>query len=207
MEIMKVKPSTDCKSRAPRLAKAERHQQLLETALQVVRNENVDRLTLGYLAVCAGVSKPVVYDHFATRSELLIELYRWIDIERIRTFTEAMANAPKSQEETIKILASAYVQCAADKTDSFHSVGAALAGSEEKTIVYQELLENCVNMFISVLTPHVNISPLMLKNFCIGLIGAGEALSVAITRDKIERDDAIAVFALMINGIVQQKNA
>ena len=68
-------------SSSRRLSKAGRRQQLLETSLAIVREEDVDSLTLGRLAERAGVSKPVVYDHFPTRSALLIELYKWIDEE------------------------------------------------------------------------------------------------------------------------------
>jgi AcrR family transcriptional regulator len=42
-----------------RLSKAERRQQLLDTALAIVREEGADRLTLGHLAARAGVSKPI----------------------------------------------------------------------------------------------------------------------------------------------------
>ncbi|MDU4093571.1 MAG: TetR/AcrR family transcriptional regulator [Pantoea sp.] len=199
--MIKEENVTLSKPRAPRLSKAERRQQLLDTALLIVKEENADRLTLGHLAARAGVSKPVVYDHFATRSALLIELYRWIDMERISTFTEAMATTPLSMQETVQALASAYIQCASDNTDEFHAVGAALAGSEEKAAVFQELLDNCVAMFVSVLTPHVNMSPRALQQCCVGLVGAGEALSVALTRERLNQSEAVTAFALLIQGV------
>ncbi|PLR52805.1 TetR/AcrR family transcriptional regulator [Chimaeribacter arupi] len=190
-------------SAARRLKKAERRKQLLNTALLIVQEENADQLTLGHLAVRAGVSKPVVYDHFPTRSALLIALYRWIDMERVRTFTEAMTTTRRDTQETIQMLASAYIHCAADKTDAFHAVGAALAGSEEKSAVFQALLENCVGMFVSVLTPHVTKSPRALLQCCIGLVGAGEALSAALARGQLNQDEAVASFASLIKGAVQ----
>ncbi|WP_130834787.1 TetR/AcrR family transcriptional regulator [[Erwinia] mediterraneensis] len=185
-----------------RLTGAERRKQLLNTAFLIVREENADRLTLGNLAVRAGVSKPVVYDHFATRSALLIELYRWIDRERVRIFTEMMTTTLRSPQETVQMLAHAYINCAADKTDEFHSVGAALAGSEEKSAVFQELLDNCVAMFVSILTPHVNMSPRSLQQCCIGLVGAGEALSAAFARGQLNQKEAVASFASLITGAI-----
>ncbi|MEM6049895.1 TetR/AcrR family transcriptional regulator [Erwinia sp. P7711] len=190
-----------------RLTKAERRKQLLDTALLIVREENADRLTLGHLAVRAEVSKPVVYDHFATRSALLIELYRWIDMERVRTFAEAMTTTPRSAQETAEVLASAYINCASDKTDEFHSVGAALAGSEEKSAVFQELLDNCVAMFVSVLTPHVDMPPRSLMQCCIGLVGAGEALSAALARGRLSQDEAVTSFALLIGGAMEKSKS
>lgn len=49
-----------------RLPKEERNRQLMDVAWSIVRGEGTDALTLGYLAERAGVTKPVVYDHFGT---------------------------------------------------------------------------------------------------------------------------------------------
>lgn len=183
-----------------RLSKVERRRQLLDTALRIVREEGADRLTLGHLAARAGVSKPVAYDHFDTRSGLLIELYRWIDTERVEAFRDAMTTSERSLEECVGILAAAYIHCAADKTNEFHAVGAALAGSEEKAAVFQELLDNCVQMFVSVLTPHNTLPAAELERRCIGLVGAGEALSAALVRGNLSEAEAAQVFASLIEG-------
>ncbi len=200
---MTVDGTLSTKSPAPRLPKARRRQQLLDTALLIVREEDADRLTLGRLAERAGVSKPVVYDHFPTRSALLIDLYRWIDTERVTAFVDAMAASARGLDETVQALASAYIHCAADKTDEFHAVGAALAGSEEKAVVFQELLDNCVTMFVSVLSPHASMPQQALQKCCIGLVGAGEALSVALVRGRLTEAEAVAALAALIRGTVQ----
>lgn len=183
-----------------RLSGAERRRQLLETALLIVREEGADRLTLGHLAARAGVSKPVAYDHFSTRSGLLIELYRWIDTEKVDAFREAMAASKRGLQETVEALAAAYIRCAADTTGEFHAVGAALAGSEEKAAVFQELLDNSVQMFASVLQPHSPLSPAELGRRCIGLVGAGEALSAALVRGHCSEAEAIEAFTSLIQG-------
>jgi AcrR family transcriptional regulator len=186
--------------RGRRLSKADRRRQLLGAALEVIRTEGADCLTLGHLATCAGVSKPVVYDHFRSRSGLLIELYRWIDTERIATFRQAMAAANKDRNETIASLADAYIRCAADLTGEFHIVGAALAGSPEKSAVYDELLGQSVAMFVSVLGPFSELSEGATLRLCTGLVGAGEALAAAIVRGKVTEADAIATFVDIIGG-------
>jgi AcrR family transcriptional regulator len=173
---------------------------LLDTALLIVREEGADRLTLGHLAVRAGVSKPVAYDHFGTRSGLLIELYRWIDMERVDAFRDAMSTGERSLEECVRVLAAAYIHCAADKTDEFHAVGAALAGSEEKAKVFQKLLDNSVQMFVPVLKPHSTLSTAELERRCIGLVGAGEALSAALMRGNFSEAEAASVFASLLEG-------
>ncbi len=183
-----------------RLSGAERRRHLLDTALLIVREEGADRLTLGHLAARAGVSKPVAYDHFGTRSGLLIELYRRIDTEKVDAFREAMTASKRGPEETVDILAATYIQCTADTTGEFHAVGAALAGSEEKAAVFQELLKHSVQMFVSVLKPHSSLSPAELERRCIGLVGAGEALSTAMVRGNCSEAEAIKAFTSLIQG-------
>ncbi|PYE21802.1 TetR family transcriptional regulator [Rhizobium sp. PP-F2F-G20b] len=193
-----AKPGTIIK----RLSKAERRRQLLDTALLIVREEGADRLTLGHLAVRAGVSKPVAYDHFETRSELLIALYRWIDTQKVDAFRNAMAGNRHSGAETVGLLATAYIQCAAEIDGEFHAVGAALAGSEEKAAVFQELLALSVAMFVAVLAPHSQLPSDELKRRCVGVVGAGEALAAAKLRGDCDEGEAIATFTGIIAGAV-----
>lgn len=195
---MKSMKSQNERSRTRRLPKQERRRQLLETARLIVREEGADRATLGNLAARAGVSKPVVYDHFETRSVLLIELYKWIDIGRVNAFRNVITAGDRSLQETVEILASTYIDCAAETDGEFHAVGAALAGSEEKAEVFQELLANCVEMFVSVLKPYCGLPTSALERCCIGLVGAGEALSAALVRGKCSRADAVATFSVLI---------
>jgi AcrR family transcriptional regulator len=199
---MTTDSSVAAPQRGRRLSKADRRRQLLVTALDVIREEGADNLTLGHLAVRAGVSKPVVYDHFGTRSGLLIELYRWIDTERVEVFRQAMAASDKDRDETIASLADAYIRCAADLTGEFYVVGAALAGSPEKAEVYAELLDQSVAMFVSLLRPFNRLTGPAATRLCTGLVGAGEGLSSAIARGKLTEADAIATFREIISASV-----
>ncbi|WP_237320490.1 TetR/AcrR family transcriptional regulator [Streptomyces sp. JJ36] len=189
--------------RSPRrLSKTERRRHLLETALAIVREEGADRLTLGRLAARAGVSKPVAYDHFGTRSGLLIDLYRWIDTERVTMFRDGLNAGQRTFTEATGILAAAYVACAGNTGDEFYAVGAALAGSAEKAEVYQELLDQNVQMFVSVLEPYTELPRPELERCCIGLVGAGEALSAALLRGRFTEEEAVQTFASLIRGSV-----
>ena len=188
-------------SSAPRrLTKDARRRQLLDTARAIVRDEGADRLTLGRLASRAGVSKPIAYDHFGARSGLLIDLYRWIDTEKVEAFQKAMALGEHTLDDTVELLAAAYIDCAADTAGESHAVGAALAGSQEKAAVFQELLDASVQMFVAVLRPHCTASQPELERRCIGLVGAGEALAAATVRKVCSQAEAVEEFARLISG-------
>ena len=194
------KTGEPARSARRRMSHSDRHEQLLRTALRIVREERTDRLTLGYLAAEAGVSKPVAYDHFGTRADLLLELYRRIDTERVQAFRDAMVLQERSADETVDLLADAYVRCASDTTDEFHAVGAALAGNERKAAVFQELLDNNVALFVDALKPHTTLSAAELDRQCVGLIGAGEALATAVADGKIDEPAAILTLARIIRS-------
>ncbi len=186
-----------------RLSKPERRQQLLETARLIVREEGADRLTLGHLAVRAGVSKPVTYEHFDTRTGLLIDLYRWIDTERIAAFRTLMAEQNRSTKETTLALAKTYLACGTDQGDEFHAVGAALAGSEEKAGVYQELIDAVIEMFVEVLQPHSSLRLESLALASAALVAAGDALTSAVTRGNSSASEAEEVFSVLIGAVAQ----
>lgn len=59
---------------APRLSAPERREQLLEAALDVVREHGYTGLTMEAIARRAGVTKPVVYDAFNNRDDVMTTL-------------------------------------------------------------------------------------------------------------------------------------
>lgn len=188
-----------------RLARADRRLQLLDNARRIVREEGADGLTMGRLASRAGVTKPVVYDHFGTRSGLLIDLYRWIDMETVAGFEAAMASEPVGPAQTVERLSIAYVECAARTEGEFQAVGAALAGSPEKARVFEELLANSVRMFTAVLGPHSGLDSADLARRCVGLVGAGEALAAAVVRGRLAHEEAVQALIVIIRGALDER--
>lgn len=185
-------------SASSRLSKAQRRQQLLDTALAIVREEGADRLTLGRLAARAGVSKPIAYEHFGTRSGLLIELYKAIDSGQAQALRERLLALPRGLHETASVLAAAYMHCYSDTSGEWHAVGAALSGSEEMDAVHQELLGGYVDLFVAVLQPYSDLPAQELHLRCVGVVGSGEALSAAMVRgEATEQQAAEALAALM----------
>ncbi|WP_205599077.1 TetR/AcrR family transcriptional regulator [Halomonas faecis] len=201
--MKRTTPETREATRARRLSGPERRRQLLDTAQHIVREEGADRLTLGHLAARAGVSKPVAYDHFGTRSTLLIELYRLIDRRQSDALRETLTSEKRSLEETASLLAAAHVHCHADTSGEWHAIGAALTGSEEKETVYQELLDNYVQLFAAALKPYSSLTDAELERRCVALIGAGDAISAAMVRGNCSEAEAAATFASLIRAGVQ----
>lgn len=192
-------------TRAPRLSWDERHRQLLDTARQMVGEIGTDGLTLARLAKRAGVSKPVAYDHFGRRADLLLELYRLIDTEKVASFRERMEDGTLGRKATVGELARAYIDCASDITGDFHAVGAALAGAPERASVFSDLLENSIRMFVAVLRPHVVLFPAELERRCRALVAAGESLAADVVNGRSTSTEASSTFADIIAGATEPK--
>src|ERR1700677_142590 len=56
---------------APRMAPAQRREQLLDAALQVVLEQGYAGASIEAIARTAGVTRPGIYDHFAKLGELI----------------------------------------------------------------------------------------------------------------------------------------
>jgi AcrR family transcriptional regulator len=188
------------KQTSSRLSKAERRRQLLAVALVIVREEGADRLTLGHLATRASVSKPITYEHFGTRAGLLAALYKALDEQHTQALQAALRGLQGDLAQTAQVLASAYIRCSLDMGGEWQAVGAALSGSEEMAAVQQEMLAGYAHLFVEALGPHSTLAPVVLHRYCVGLVGAGEALSVLMLAGKCSEQDAAATFAALIQG-------
>lgn len=95
-----------------RLSRSDRNAQLIEVSWALVRAEGADALTLGRLAEHAGVAKPVVYSHFASRAELLAALFTEFDARQAAMLEESLDSAPMTVRGRAKAIADSYVGCA-----------------------------------------------------------------------------------------------
>ncbi|WP_437681485.1 TetR/AcrR family transcriptional regulator [Sorangium sp. So ce131] len=185
-----------------RLSKAERREQLLETAEQIVREEGTDALTLGHLAERAGVSKPIAYEHFETRSGLLIALARQIDDRQVAALLEALKRTRQRLEDVARVASAAYMHCCATIGPQWHAILAALKGDEQMDAVEQELLDRYVTLYEDALAPLVHLSKRDMHLRCVAIIGAAEALAADMLRGRTdERAAARALESLVVRWL------
>lgn len=101
-----------------RLPAAERREQLLTIAVQVFAENGYHKTSMNDVADAAGVTKPVLYQHFASKRALYRELLSEIGAELRDTIAKATADAdgPRGQ---IDLGFVAYFGFVADNADSF----------------------------------------------------------------------------------------
>ncbi len=105
---MNPQPPTDAaqprRRYAPRMAPEKRREQLIDAALSVIVEQGYEGVSIESIARMAGVTRPVIYDHFANLGQLLQAL-----IEREEAYAQAQLD---------EVVPSA-PQAAADPPDMF----------------------------------------------------------------------------------------
>ncbi|KAA0232880.1 MAG: HTH-type transcriptional regulator BetI [Acidimicrobiales bacterium] len=82
-----------------RLPAAERRQQLLATALEVFAEKGFHDTSMNDVAAAAGVTKPVLYQHFPSKRELFRQLLHEIGEQLRQSIAEAWGSAEGGREE------------------------------------------------------------------------------------------------------------
>lgn len=174
-----------------KLTKEQRRQQLLATALTIVRSEGTDALTLGRLAEAAGVSKPIAYEHFGTRAGLLLALFRQFDDKTAKAIKDELARRPDAGlDEIIALIATAYVGCYVSAGTAFGDILDTLSATEEMAKFRASWRQELVEELLKIFQPFVRIDDKRGAAIMTGLLGAAEALSDAAATGRISDDRA-----------------
>ncbi|MEU8240988.1 helix-turn-helix domain-containing protein [Actinoplanes missouriensis] len=182
-----------------RLSKSDRHAQLLETARELIREAGTDELTLGRLAEHAGVTKPLVYDHFGDRSGILAELYRAFEARQHDALSAALDSAGPGLPAVASVVAGAYIDCGLAEGRELAGVVAALAGSATLSRLRQEAEDAYLVRCRQTLEPLCG--PIDAAGLH-ALIGAGDALTRNALDGRISADRARTVLTRVLIALV-----
>ncbi|WP_347905317.1 TetR/AcrR family transcriptional regulator [Pseudomonas purpurea] len=184
MSSIDTRASDDAAPPRRRLSREDRQRQLLDVAWRLIREEGTEALTLGRLAEQAGVTKPVVYDHFNTRPGLLAALYQEFDARQTALMDAALETSEPTLPSTAMVIASSYVTCVLLQGNEIPGVIAALASSPELEKIkreYEVIFLNKCRVALSPFTSEGAIAPAGLR----AMLGAAEALSHAAATGEI----------------------
>lgn len=101
-----------------RLSAAERRHQLVEVALRVFADQGFHGTSMSDIAIAAGVTKPVLYQHFGSKRQLYGELLTEVGNQLQEEIVKAVASATSPREMVEKGFA-AYFQFVNTQRDAF----------------------------------------------------------------------------------------
>nr|WP_295375311.1 TetR/AcrR family transcriptional regulator [Pseudoxanthomonas sp.] len=186
-----------------RLAREERYRQLLDVSWRLIGEEGTEALSLGRLAEAAGVTKPVVYDHFGTRAGLLAALYQDFDARQSALMDEALRQGAGDLPACARVIATCYVDCVLSQGREIPGVVAALAGSPEMERIKREYQGAFMAKCHGLLAPFAPRRELPAASLW-ALLGAAESLSYAAAAQAIEAAQARQALADLIVAIVRR---
>ena len=182
-----------------RLTRAERRAQLLDAARALIRDAGTDELTLGRVAERAGVTKPVVYDHFGDRAGILAELFREFEARQRDVLAAVLSEAEPELDVRARLVAAAFVDCCLAEGRELADVVAALAGSSALSALRQEAEDAYLSMCREALEPVAGpIGPGSLD----AVIGAGDGLVRSTLDGRITAVRARDVLTRVIVAVV-----
>jgi AcrR family transcriptional regulator len=106
--------TTDQKPRGGRLPRRERRAQLLDSALEVFDAQGYHAAAMDDIAERAGVSKPVLYQHFPSKLELYLALLDAACDDVIDNCRQALAATHDNKTRVAAAMAAFYAYVAAD---------------------------------------------------------------------------------------------
>ncbi|WP_406639790.1 TetR/AcrR family transcriptional regulator [Amycolatopsis sp. WGS_07] len=189
--------------RTGRMSRSERRTQLMRTAFEIVRFEGANALTLVRLAERAGVSRPVVYDHFSSREGLLMALYRDYDEQIVRTIRQVSPGQARSLDEVVSVLAAAYVEGVLAAGRECGEVQAALLGSPETGQFLRQSRRFYVEEFRTALEPFVSLSADADLALLTAILGIVESLARAAAEEEFSAAHAVATATSAVVGVLR----
>lgn len=185
-----------------RLLREERHNQLVTVAWRLIGEEGADALTLPRLAEAAGITKPVVYDHFGTRFGLLVALYEEFDARQAAVMDAALAASEPTLVDRATVIAASYVDCVLLQGREIPGVIAALAGAPDLEKIKRDYRLAFVEKCRALLAPFAGPSAIPAAGLW-AMLGAADALSHAAASGDITakeaKDELYATIVAMVD--------
>lgn len=194
---------TQVAARRVRLSREQRLRQLLDVAWRLAREEGTDALTLPRMADEAGVTKPVIYDHFGTRNGLLTALYQDFDARQTAVIDAALESREPTLEGTARVIASSYVECVLAQGREIPGVLAGLAGSPELETVKRDYQLAFIEKCRRALAPFTGPNGIAQPGFW-AMLGAADALSHAAATGEVTAEQAQAELYEIIVAMVSR---
>ena len=160
---------------AQRLTAAARREQLLATALEVFSRSGFHATSMNEVAEAAGVTKPVLYQHFASKRELYLALLNEEGARLLGAIAKATASATTPRAQVEQGMA-AYFQWVSDDREAFLLLFGSGARRDEEFAEQVRLVEDAIALAIAPLI-QADIDAEHQRALAYALVGLAEGTS------------------------------
>jgi AcrR family transcriptional regulator len=183
--------------RGARLSRSARRAQLLVAARDVFAAQGYHAAAMDDIAEKAGVSKPVLYQHFPGKLELyraLLTTYADELVERVAKAIDATAN----NQERVHAAVSAYFDFVAGEGQAYRLVFESdLRGEPEAAAVVDGALTRCIDTVANAVTTDAGLDGPRARLLAVGLVGLSQVAAQywLDAEQGVPRDEAVSLMA------------
>jgi AcrR family transcriptional regulator len=158
-----------------RLTAAARREQLLDVALAVFAQQGYHSTSMNDVAEAAGVTKPVLYQHFASKRELYIALLDEVGQRMITRIVKATSEAPDGRSQT-EVGFRAFFRWVAEDRDAFLLLfGSGARRDEEFAVAVRRVTAHVANAIAPLIAADIDAEH--RQRLAHGIVGMAEAVS------------------------------
>jgi AcrR family transcriptional regulator len=171
-----------------RLPADQRRRQLLDVARDVFAEGGFHATSMDEVAVRAGVTKPVLYQHFPSKRALYIELLNDTGNHLLRELEDATRRAPSGRERVEEGFA-AYFRFVVSNRSAFRLLfGASMRSDTE----FSRIVEATIAAAVEAISPLIEIPASSEQRTVLAnaLVGMAESVSRRAVHDPDAEDDA-----------------
>jgi AcrR family transcriptional regulator len=184
--------TSDTRPRSTRLPKHERRRQLLEAALEVFVSQGYHAAAMDEIAEKAGVSKPVLYQHFPGKLELYLALLDQSVDELVETVRQALRSNTDNKQRVAATF-SAYFEYMESEGQAYRLVFESdLGNSEAVRDRLDRGQQECAEMISPFVRQDAGLDDEEARLLSVGLVGLAQVTARywLSTRDRIPREAA-----------------
>jgi AcrR family transcriptional regulator len=159
----------------PRLTASARREQILDVALEVFGRAGYHGASMNDVAEAAGVTKPVLYQHFDSKRELYRALLEEVGTRLLSAIAKATADAPDGKSQTQRGF-QAYFRWVAEDHDEFKLL---YGGGTRRDDEFRDTIRHVTDEAADAIAPliAVDIEPEHRRTIAHALVGLAEGAS------------------------------
>jgi AcrR family transcriptional regulator len=186
-------------ARGTRLSRSARRAQLLVAARDVFAAQGYHAAAMDDIAEKAGVSKPVLYQHFPGKLELYRALLTTYADELVNRVREAIDHTQENRERVHAAVA-AYFDFVAGEGHAYRLVFESdLRGEPEAAALVDGALTSCIDAVVAVVTEDAGLDGERARLLAVGLVGLSQVTAQywLDSEQTIPRDEAVALMSAL----------
>ena len=191
--------ASEVRPRSPRLPRSARRKQLLGAAQEVFVAQGYHAAAMDDIAERAGVSKPVLYQHFPGKLELYRALLTTYADELVNRVREAI-NHTQENRERVHAAVAAYFDFVAGEGHAYRLVFESdLRGEPEAAALVDGALTKCIDAVAAVVTEDAGLDGERARLLAVGLVGLSQVTAQywLDSEQTIPRDEAVALMSAL----------